>query len=107
MTDVEVFIDGKSVGMYEAEQIAGMDYRIPVKISESTSWQTVSAKAIDAAGNEGRSEETVVLVTTSSLTRFMNSTPAKAAAGTAAAAAIVAGTVFFILGKRKKEDDED
>lgn len=107
VTDVEVFIDGKSVGMYEAEQIAGMDYRIPVKISESTSWQTVSAKAIDAAGNEGRSEETVVLVTTSSLTRFMNSTPAKAAAGTAAAAAIVTGTVFFILGKRKKEDDED
>ena len=103
----EVFIDGKSAGTYSAEQIAELGGKIPVEIRESSSWQTVSAKATDAAGNTGSAQDVTILVSTSSITRALNSGALRKGAIGAVAAAGIGTGIFFLLGKRKKEDDEE
>ena len=102
--EVEVFLNREVYGRYDATSIGEMDGRIPVDIKESSSWQTVTASVIDAAGNESVSDDMVVLVTTDPFTRFVNNKVFRMFVFGMSLAAVIALVLFLIWKNRKKEE---
>ena len=104
MGGAEIFLNGEVYGSYDAKSIEELGGKIPVEIGESSSWQTVTASVIDAAGNEGASDDMVVLVTTDPFTRFVNNRVFRMFVFGMSLAAVTALVLFLIWKNRKKEE---
>ena len=73
-------------------------------LHESDKWQTLKVVTVDAAGNQGESEEIKVLVSSNWFTRFINGIWSKIAIGIVA---IISILLFFLFGKRRKKKEEN
>lgn len=101
----EVLVDGKVYGRYDADSLRELDGKISVELGQSSSWQRVTATVTDAAGNEGKAKDMVVLVTTDPLTRFVNSAPFRTMV-LGILLAVIALMILFLIWKRRKDEKE-
>lgn len=104
MTDVDVRIDDKSIGNFDAVAIMEQDGKLPVTLGSDTNWQYVTAVATDAAGNVAETSEYGVLITTNVLIQYYRNTPVFV--GSLVGVAAVAGFIFFLAGKKKKKEGQ-
>ena len=103
ISGLKVYINGQEAASYTAEDIRNANGKIIFKLPEDTAWQSISAIATDAAGNESEPEDIRVLVTTNGFVRFLNNTLLK---GIIALLGGGGALLFFLLKRKKKEDEE-
>lgn len=86
---------------YAAEQIEAVNGKITFNVDSMNSWQTMTVKAYDAAGNENVTDEMTFLITSNIFIQYINN---KAAVATSVVVVVVAGAIGFIpvVFKRKK-----
>ena len=101
----EVLVDGEVYGRYDADSLRELDGKISVELKQSSSWQRVTAAVTDAAGNEGKAKDMVVLVTTDPLTRLVNSASFRAMV-LGILLAIIMLMILFLIWKRRKDEKE-
>lgn len=101
----EILVDGEVYGRYDAKSISELDGKISVDIKESESWQTITASVIDAAGNENKADDMVILVTTDPFTRLVNGTMFRTFVLGLMLLALMLMILFLIWKNRKKEEN--
>ena len=96
----KVYLNGEEVQSFNAKEVAKNDGNMSYILHESDKWQTLKVVTIDAAGNQGESEEIKALVSSNWFTRFINGIWSKITIGIA----VIIGFLLFILfGKRRKK----
>ena len=100
----KVYLNGEEVQDFNAKEVAKNDGNLSYILHESDKWQTLKVVTVDAAGNEGTSEEIKVLVSSNWFTRFINSLWSKIAIGFIG---LLLFLLFLLFGKRKKKEEEN
>ena len=100
----KVYLNGEEVQNFNAKEVAKNDGNMSYILHESDKWQTLKVVTVDAAGNQGESEEIKVLVSSNWFTRFINGIWSKIAIGIVA---IISILLFFLFGKRRKKKEEN
>lgn len=99
----KLYLNDVEVQAYNEETVAKNNGKLAYTLHESDKWQTLKVVTVDAAGNEGTSEEMKVLVSSNWFTRFVNGIWSKIAIGIVA---IISILLFFLFGKRRKKEEE-
>lgn len=100
----KLYLNDVEVQAYNEETVAKNNGKLAYTLHESDKWQTLKVVTVDAAGNEGTSEEMKVLVSSNWFTRFINGIWSKITIGIAAVISIL---LFFLFGKRRKKKEEE
>lgn len=99
----KVYLNGEEVQDFNAKEVAKNDGNMSYTLHESDKWQTLKVVTLDAAGNEGTSEEIKVLVSSNWFTRFINGIWSKIVIGFIG---LLLFLLFLLFGKRKKKEEE-
>ena len=105
LAQVTAYLNQTPVKTFTAEELAENNGVVTLEIGSSSDWQTLAVEAADAAGNEGRSDTRVFLITRNVLIRWYRNTPLFW--GSLAAAAVCAGFIIVIVGKKKKRKEQE
>jgi hypothetical protein len=89
--------------VYTSEEVQNDNGEIEVVIPGDTKAQTISIKAVDAAGNETVKEIKNVLITTNVWAQYINNT--WLVVGSILLLILIIGSVIIIIKKSKKEED--
>lgn len=100
----KLYLNDVEVQAYNEETVAKNNGKLAYTLHESDKWQTLKVVTVDAAGNEGTSEEMKVLVSSNWFTRFINGIWSKITIGIVA---IISILLFFLFGKRRKKEEEE
>ena len=100
----KVYLNGEEVQDFNAKEVAKNDGNMSYILHESDKWQTLKVVTVDAAGNQGESEEIKVLVSSNWFTRFINGIWSKIAIGFIG---LLLFLLFLLFGKRKKKEEEN
>ena len=100
----KLYLNDVEVQAYNEETVAKNNGKLAYTLHESDKWQTLKVVTVDAAGNEGTSEEMKVLVSSNWFTRFVNGIWSKITIGIAA---IISILLLFLFGKRRKKEEEN
>ena len=100
----KVYLNGEEVQNFNAKEVAKNDGNMSYILHESDKWQTLKVVTVDAAGNQGESEEIKVLVSSNWFTRFINGIWSKIAIGFIG---LLLFLLFLLFGKRKKKEEEN
>ena len=104
--ELVIYVDGKEAIKYNAKQLVEMDGIVEYEVQEAGKWQEISAKVIDAAGNESKEDTIKILVTTNSILRMFNNTAVRVGTGIGVVAALGGFLLFFAKKKKKEEENE-
>ncbi len=104
LSEVVAYVDNVPVKTFSEEELTAANGVVTLEIGSSNDWQTLTVKAIDAAGNEGYSDTRVFLITRNVLVQWYQNRPLFW--GSLAGLAVGAGVIFMIVSKRKKRNDE-
>ena len=100
----KVYLNGEEVQDFNAKEVAKNDGSMSYILHESDKWQTLKVVTVDAAGNQGESEEIKVLVSSNWFTRFINGIWSKIAIGFIG---LLLFLLFLLFGKRRKKEEEN
>lgn len=100
----KVYLNGEEVQDFNAKEVAKNDGNMSYILHESDKWQTLKVVTVDAAGNQGESEEIKVLVSSNWFTRFINGIWSKIAIGFIG---LLLFLLFLLFGKRRKKEEEN
>ena len=101
----EILINGKVVKTFDAETIKKSFGKLKYVLSEKETWQKITAKVIDGAGNETETDEISVLISSSSITRFIHGTGLKLTI--AGLLGLIGIFILIVLLKRRKDENNE
>ena len=103
---VEVQIDGEKTE-FDAAAIEAADGKLTLTAKSANRWQKMSVTAVDAAGNEQKSEEIRFLVTANILVQYFMNKALFFGSLAVLAVLAVGGWRFYVIGKRRKDEEEE